>query len=237
MSNKLDLEDIKEKMQAKLEPSGWARILKGYIYSKDFDDVVITLAKQVRDGKRFTPTMKNWFRALEECPYDNLKVVIVGQDPYPTLDIADGIAFSHNSNNSLQPSIKYILDAIEREQYPEGGYRRDPDLTRWSNQGVLLINTALTTTVNKVGQHYLIWKPFIAYLFDWLSWHNPGLVYIFMGKKASEWADTINDNCHKFHLTHPAAASYNNYNEWYSDDVFTKTKKIVKDLHNFDLIW
>lgn len=80
MSNKLDIEEIKDKISAKLEPSGWARVLRGFIYSKEFEDIVSTLAKQARDGKRFTPTMKNWFRAFEECPYSELKVVIVGQD-------------------------------------------------------------------------------------------------------------------------------------------------------------
>ena len=79
---------------AKLQPSGWARVLRGFIYSRDFDNIIVELAKQAKDGKRFTPTMKNWFRAFEECPYTDIKVVIIGQDPYPGLGHADGISFS-----------------------------------------------------------------------------------------------------------------------------------------------
>jgi uracil DNA glycosylase len=80
MSHKLDLNEIKDKIYEKLKPSGWARVLHGFIYSTEFDNIIIALAKQSKDGKRFTPTMKNWFRAFEECPYEDLKVVIVGQD-------------------------------------------------------------------------------------------------------------------------------------------------------------
>jgi len=60
----------------------------------------------------------------------------------------------------MQPSLKYMLDAVEKEVYPDG-CRRDPDLKRWSNQGILLLNSALTTNVGKIGQHYLLWRPFI----------------------------------------------------------------------------
>lgn len=80
MSNTLNIDEIKDKVHEKLKPSGWARVLRSFIYSKDFENIILALAKQSKDGKRFTPAMKNWFRAFEECPYDQLKVVIVGQD-------------------------------------------------------------------------------------------------------------------------------------------------------------
>lgn len=236
MSQKIDIEEIKEKLYAKLEPSGWARVLRGFIYSKEFEDIMIALVKQTRDGKRFTPTLKNIFRAFEECPYSELKVVIVGQDPYPGLNQADGIAFSL-SNSDMQPSLDYILKAINKTVYNGQTVSHEKDLKRWANQGILLVNTALTTTVGKVGQHYLIWKPFIAYVFDWLSWHNPGLVYIYMGKKAEDWSICVNDNNYKFFVSHPASASYNNLPEWDCKNVFVQTKDIIKKNYNFDLEW
>ena len=237
MSDKLDIEEIKEKIYAKLEPSGWARVLRGFIYSTEFENIILTLAKQTRDGKRFTPTMKNWFRAFEECPYDQLKVVIVGQDPYPGINQADGIAFSLSQSEEMQPSLKYMLDAVNRTVYNGVNASRDMDLKRWSNQGVLLLNSALTTTIGKIGQHYLVWRPFLAYVFDWLTWNNNGLVYIYMGKKAEEWSDAVNDNNYKFYVTHPAAASYNNYPEWDCKNVFQQTSEIVKKNYNFDIEW
>ena len=237
MSDKLDIEEIKEKVYAKLEPSGWARVLRGFIYSKDFENIILSLAKQSRDGKRFTPTMKNWFRAFEECPYDQLKVVIVGQDPYPGFNQADGIAFSLKDAEEMQPSLDYMLKSINKTVYNGVRASIDMDLTRWANQGVLLLNTALTTNIGKVGQHYLIWRPFIAYVFDWLTWNNNGLVYIYMGKKAEEWADSVNDNNYKFYVSHPASAGYNNLPEWDSKDVFVNTKDLLKKNYNFDIEW
>jgi len=237
MSDKLDIEEIKDKINAKLEPSGWARVLRGFIYSTEFENIITALVRQTRDGKRFTPTMKNWFRAFEECPYSELKVVIVGQDPYPGLNQADGIAFSLSQAEEMQPSLKYMLDAVNKTVYNGVNASRDMDLKRWSNQGVLLLNTALTTNVGKIGQHYLLWRPFIAYLFAWLTWNNNGLVYIYMGKKAEEWADAVNDNNYKFKVMHPASASYSGLDQWDCKNVFQQTSEILKKNYNFDIEW
>jgi len=237
MTEKLDIEEIKEKIMVKLQPSGWARVLRGFIYSKDFDNIIVELAKQAKDGKRFTPTMKNWFRAFEECPYTDIKVVIIGQDPYPGVGHADGISFSLSQTDDMQPSLKYLLNAVNRTVYDNEQISTDKDLTRWANQGVLMFNTALTTNVGKIGQHYLIWKPFAAYLFDWLTWHCPGLIYVYLGKKAEEWADCVNDNNYKFFVSHPAAASYTGLKEWDCKNVFNEIKDILKKNNNFDIEW
>ena len=237
MNQKLDIQEIKEKILAKLEPSGWARVLKDFIHSADFDNIIVELAKQAKDGKRFTPTMKNWFRAFEECPYDELKVIIIGQDPYPGLGHADGISFSLSQTDDMQPSLKYLLNAVNKTVYDNAQVSTDKDLTRWANQGVLMLNTALTTNVGKIGQHYLIWKAFSAYLFNYLTWYNSGLIYVYLGKKAEEWAPAVNDNNYKFFVTHPAAASYTGSKEWDSKNVFVEIKDLLKKNNNFDIEW
>lgn len=232
----VNLKEVQLKLYEQLKPSGWADKLKMFILSDEFYTILDTLLKQSMEGKKFTPTIKHLFRAFEECPYDDLKVVIVGQDPYPGFGQADGIAFSL-SNSDMQPSLDYILKAVNTTVYNGVNSSRDRDLKRWSNQGVLLLNTALTTTVGKIGQHYLIWRPFIAYVFDWLSWNCPGLVYVYMGKKAAEWSDCVNDNNYKFFLTHPASASYNGAEEWESQNLFPQISKILKQNYNIDIIW
>jgi len=237
MSNTLNIEEIKEKVLTKLEPSGWSRILRSFINSKEFEDILKALVKQAQDGKRFTPTLKNLFRAFEECPYDQLKVVIIGQDPYPQLGVADGIAFSCSLTMEAQPSLEYMLKSVNDTVHGGFSISSNPDLKRWSNQGVLMLNTALTTNIGKVGQHYIIWKPFIAYVLDWLSWNCPGLVYIYMGKKAEEWADCVNDNNYKFFCSHPASAAYNKEEKWDCNDVFNKTSEVLKKNYNFEIEW
>jgi len=237
MTQKIDIEEIQQKIHQKLKPSGWARILKGFIYSEDFNKIVKELAQQSAMGKRFTPTFKNMFRAFEECPYDDLKIVVVGQDPYPTPDVADGIAFSCKNTPNLQPSIRYILTAINDTVYDGNATSHDKDLTRWANQGILLLNTALTTTVSKSGQHFKIWQPFMAYLFDWLSWHAPGMIYIYTGKKAEEWSNAVSDANYKLVVTHPASAAYNKQQVWDCKDVFNEANKIMHNLYGEEITW
>lgn len=224
-------------MYARLEPSGWAVKLRSFIYSSDFDNIITQLARLSMDGKRFTPTLKQMFRAFEECPVNELKVVIVGQDPYPQIGVADGVAFSCGNTMELQPSLTYMLDEINRTVYKGHPGSLDVDLTRWSNQGILLLNTALTTTVGKIGQHYALWKPFMAYLFDYLTWNESGIVYVYMGKQAKEWSEAVNDNNYKFFVTHPASAAYANQARWDSDNVFVKVNEVVERQFNTKITW
>jgi uracil-DNA glycosylase len=237
MTEKLNIEDIKQKLYDKLEPSGWALKLRSFIFSSDFDNIITQLAKLATDGKRFTPKLSQIFRAFEECPIDKLKVVIVGQDPYPHLGIADGIAFSCSNTKELQTSLSYILDEINRSVYKGHPESLDVDLKRWSNQGVLCINTAFTTTVGKTAQHYELWKPFLTYLFDYLTWNNNGLVYIYMGKQAQTWADSVNDNNYKFMVSHPASAAYLGNKAWDSKNVFNEANIVLEKLDNSKIIW
>lgn len=232
----MELQEIKQKMFDKLEPSGWGRVFKSFIFSSDFDQIISKLWELSQNGKRFTPPLKHVFRAFEECPYDKLQVVIVGQDPYPQLGVADGISFSCSNTDRTQPSLKYIFAEIERTVYQEYPTQQDPDLSRWSKQGVLMLNTALTVEVNKIGSHYDIWKSFTTYLLDWLNSYNPGLVYLYMGKKAEEWSELTNDNSHKFVVKHPASAAYSG-GKWDCNNVFNKINEVVKSTNGNKITW
>jgi uracil-DNA glycosylase len=228
MTNNINIDEIRDKMTAKLVESGWDRILKSFIYSSDFDYIIENLAKQSNAGERFTPPLKYIFRAFEECPLDKLKIVIIGQDPYPQLGSADGIAFSCGLKGTPEKSLKFIFAEIERTIF--GGFpsHQDPDLKRWANQGVLLLNTSLTTTVNKIGRHLNLWEPFIGYILDYFNMHHKDVIYIYMGKKARNWADMIDIDTYKFFVSHPASAAYNG-SKWDCQDVFNKVNKILED--------
>jgi uracil-DNA glycosylase len=234
MSTKLS--DVKDKIFAKLKKSGWDIPLKDFIYSEDFNKIIEYLYKDSINGKKFTPQLKDIFKAFEECPYKDLKVVFLGQDPFPGKDIADGIAFSCSYTKEAQPTLQALLDEVNRTVNEGFNISTNPDLTRWANQGVLLINTALTTTTYKVGQHYIIWQPFMAYLFDVLTWYNPGTIYVYFGKKASEWKNAVNDNNYKFELMHPAT-SYYREEPWDCKDVFNKINEILLDNNNQQIEW
>jgi uracil-DNA glycosylase len=232
----MDIEQIKQKMFDKLEPSGWGKVFKSFIFSSEFEKILNKLWDLSNKNSRFAPTLKQIFRAFEECPYDKLQVVIVGQDPYPTLNVADGIAFSCSNTNKLQPSLKFILQEVDKTIYDNHVISKDLDLKRWSNQGILLFNTALTVEIGKIGSHYDIWKPFTAYLFDYLNQNNSDLIYVYMGKKAQEWSDLTNDDNHKFFIKHPASAAYNG-SKWDSDDIFNKISLILNNKDKTIITW
>jgi uracil-DNA glycosylase len=236
MKEKLNIEDIKQKIFDKLIPSGWGQKLKPFIFSGDFDNILMHLHRLSIQNKKFTPTIKDLFRAFEECPYDKLKVIMVGQEPYLNIGSSDGLAFSCSNNPRIETSLKFILDEVNKTVYGGHAVSIDPDLKRWSNQGILLLNTSLTSQICTSGQHYEIWKPFMAYLFDLLNHNKNELIYLYIGKKAQKWVDSI-DNGYKFLVTHPINPASINTRKWNSDDVFLKTQLLVKEHYNTDIIW
>ena len=233
----IDLEEIKIKLYQKLKPSGWADVLKTFILSDDFDKILQELLRQSQDGKRFTPMVKYLFRAFEECPYDKTNVIILGQDPYPLPNVADGIAFSCSNDNYIQPSLKFIHKEIQDTMYPGEEYNKITDLKAWSNQGVLLINTAFTTTVNKVGSHYKLWEPFMSFLLDVIQYDKPELIYAFLGKKAQEWSISIPETNDKYLRTHPASAAHNKQDSWHSDYLFKRINDSLEYQGKKPIIW
>ena len=217
----IDINNLRDNINNKLSDSGWERVLSPYINGLSFDHIMNSLVDGVKKGRRFTPKFKDTFNAFIECPYDDVKVVIVGQDPYPQLGVADGIAFSCSNKGKAEKSLQYILKQTIGDYTDTGRVMYTPeecDLRRWANQGVLLINTALTVEVNKIGSHYGIWKSFTEYLFDTLNRHNKNIIFVLMGKKAEEWAPLLS-NMKIFKVAHPASAAYKG-GEWDCKDVF-----------------
>lgn len=227
MTQTVDLAEIKCKLIEKLTPSGWATKLRGFIQSSDFDKILEGLLQERDAGKRFTPPLKYTFRAFEECPEKDLKIVMIGQDPYPHFGVADGIAFSCGLTGKPQPSLKNMFEAIEETVFQGYPSHQDPDLTRWSKQGVLLLNTALTTQVDKVGTHYDIWKDFIMYVLDMLSLTNSGLIFMLLGAKAQELESVIGQNHYILKASHPASAAYTK-TTWDCNDIFNKANEILE---------
>jgi uracil-DNA glycosylase len=234
----VDLVSIKEKLIEKLTPSGWAHKLRGFVKSSEFDTILESLYVEREDGKRFTPPLKDVFKAFYECPEKDLKVVIIGQDPYPHFGVADGLAFSCGNTQKPQPSLKNIFEAIDLTVYQGVPQEHNPDLTRWANQGVLLLNSALTTQVDKVGTHYAIWQDFVMYLVDMLNLTSSGLIFILLGTKAQELESVIGQNHYVLKASHPASAAYTK-TTWECNDVFNEVNRILTKNNgsDFQIIW
>ena len=229
MTEQINLEDIKSKLIERLQPSGWAHLLRGFLQSSDFDSILFTLHAQRNEGKRFTPPLKHVFSAFEKCPIDKLKVIVIGQDPYPYINVADGMAFSCSITSKPQPSLKFIFQEITKTIYDnDEEIIHNPDLTRWAEQGVLLLNTALTCEIDKVGSHYKIWSEFIPYLIDMLNFTDSGLIFMLLGAKAQELESLIGPNHYVLKASHPASAAHNGTGIWDSKEIFAEANKILE---------
>jgi uracil DNA glycosylase len=127
-----------------------------------------------------------------------------------------------------------MIDALEKEVY-DGfaiGFNEDylnPNLERWARQGILLINSALSTIVGKTNQHQELWAPFISYVFQVLRKYNTGIIYILLGSEAKKWRPAIDEkNNYVLTVSHPASVKYKDKNVWDSEGIFLKTNQILE---------
>ena len=234
MTPVVNIENIKQQLYARLKPSGWSNKLKAFLLSDDFDAIILHLVDQVEDGKRFTPPLKYLLRAFEECPYNELKVVFVGMNPYHQLGIADGIAFSCSTTGREQPSLRRIFNAIQGAQ--SEAYEREVDLKRWSNQGVLMLNAALTCHIGNIGSHIEIWRPFTTYLLDTINYENRGLVFVFLGADSFQFSDLIGDQHYKIAIADPAEG-LSSGKLWDHQEVFNKVNDILESNYRVRIKW
>jgi uracil-DNA glycosylase len=225
-----NINKIKKMLKSDFKKSGWDNILIPFFDSKAFDDITDSLLDLVLRDRRFTPKFKDVFKPFKETNMSDLKVVIINQDPYPQLGVADGLAFSCPMEDEMQKSLQYIFTEIH------GSYEGyNSDLTRWANQGVLLINTSFTCEINKMGSHTEIWKKFVEYVFQEINELNKDIVFVLMGRKTEYWQLRLpGQNILK--CSHPASARYND-DIWDADNIFTRVNDELKKQDKDQIEW
>jgi len=154
-----------------------------------------------------TPHVDKWLKAFEETELENVKVVILGQDPYPTLGHAHGLAFSvPNTMSNFPPSLRNIFRELVSDldcNYPSTG-----NLVPWARQGVLLLNTSLTTTVGHPGAHRTRWDGLMEAVFRELRRLEKPPLFILWGKHAATMFDQHNHvHFESLHTPHPSPFS------------------------------
>lgn len=160
----------------------------------------------------YCPLLKDTFKAFRKCDYNGLRVVVLSQDPYPQMyngqPIATGIAFANPSNllrTSYSPSLQILMESVMNLTVPQEGSTFDPSLESWEEQGVLLLNSALTCDQGKPGSHTLLWRPFTQGFLDNLSRNKTGIVYVLMGKVAQSFEGHIDHRFnHVIKVNHPS---------------------------------
>ena len=168
---------------------------------------LVKVTRFVTSRQAVYPQKKDVFRAFHLCDYDNCRLIIVGQDPYPD-GRATGLAFANSvsiSPDNLSPSLEKVKDSLTRDIISWKNITFDQTLESWAEQGVLLLNVSLTVEPHRPLSHSLYWRPFMSSLFKNLSEKRTGMVYVMMGASACEMVRYI-DNLTNHVLTcdHPA---------------------------------
>lgn len=232
MEKEIDVSLVKVKLSECFLKHDW-KVLDTFIHSIEFQIVIEELIQEHNLGYKFTPRLIESFNGIVKCPSNDVKVLMIGQDPYPQLGVADGISFSCSKKMKEQPSLKHIFNEVEK-LYPNG-YDRNPNLERWSNQGVIMLNTALTCRVGKIGSHYGIWKNFIAFFLEYINRCHKDCITVLLGKKAEEWNQYLH-NHDVIRVTHPASAAYSG-GKWNSNNLFGTINEKLTKLGKTPIVW
>lgn len=172
----------------------------------DLDAIVEKIDNEAL-SKTIFPSPNDVFKVFETRPED-IKVVILGQDPYYNIGQANGLAFSVNDNVATPRSLKNIFKELESDIKL---VRTNPNLTDWHEQGVFLLNTALTVPEKEPNAHKKLWKNFTDDLLIYLTKVNPDILYIIWGGNAKEHGQRIeqelNRNDNILYSSHPSPLS------------------------------
>lgn len=205
-----------------------------YIDKQELNKIMVQL-KRLYSTKSVCPAFKNVFKAFKVCPFKELKVIILGQDPYPQKDVATGVAFANKKGTSvLSPSLEVLKKAVSGDFYYQNFITFAPDLEEWGKQGVLLLNSALTVETNKIGSHTLLWRPFISKFLSSISKDNPGLVYVLFGNQAQTFKSYIH-NGHIVEEKHPSY--YVRTNTDMPISTFQKVNELLKQYWDSKINW
>lgn len=212
----------------------WMRIID----KRELESVLSKLGPEYK-RKPICPAQSNVFKAFEVCPYDKLKVVMLGQDPYPQKGVATGILFGNKEgtrDEDLSPSLQIIKEAVINFEIPHNCIIFDPTLESWAKQGILMINSALTVEMNKIDSHVMLWRPFIASLLKKLSENETGIIYVLFGKQAQTFKPYINKQFNTvLEENHPAY--FARTGEAMPHTVFEQISKLTKGMYGMPITW
>lgn len=208
---------MKREQIEKLFGPTWVDFMAPFVQGEEFKKILESLKEERKKaneaGNRIFPEQPthNIFQAFKAVELPDVRVVILGLDPYPVEGYATGLAFAHPTTKKVAASLEKIIDAIETDCYDGLEFNKDKfdcTLEHWTKQGILLLNAALTVEEKKPGSHFEIWKPFTQYVIDKLTQVKNDLIFMAWGKDAQIFTANIHFVKH-FVLAneHPANAA------------------------------
>ncbi|PHQ80529.1 MAG: uracil-DNA glycosylase [Coxiella sp. (in: Bacteria)] len=213
----------------------WTDVLAGEKEKPYFKAILDFLNSEYSLGNVIYPEKKDIFNALKFTPFDDVKVVIIGQDPYHGPNQACGLCFSVNDGVRPPPSLLNIYKEMRTDvnlETPQHG-----NLIPWAEQGVLLLNTTLTVQAHNAGSHANIgWQQFTDQIITTLNEHTDGIVYLLWGAYAQSKAPLIDINKHHVLTTsHPSPLSA--HRGFFGCQHFSKANEILKTMGRDPIDW
>ncbi len=220
-------------MEVKLEPS-WELVLQSEFEKEYFVKLTDFVKIEYKAHLTFPPASLI-FNAFDKCPFDKVKVVIIGQDPYHGDGQAHGLCFSVNDNVAFPPSLLNIFKEINRDlglPMPKSG-----NLTRWAQQGVLLLNATLTVQAHLAGSHQgKGWEQFTDAAIQKLALENQHLVFMLWGSYAQKKGNFIDATKHLvLKSVHPSPLSA--YRGFIGNNHFSLANKYLKANEKTEIVW
>lgn len=213
-------------MAAALEPS-WLNVLEGEFEKPYMKSLKSFLLEEKQKGFTVYPKNADIFNAFNHTPFENVKVVILGQDPYHGQGQAHGLSFSVQKGLVVPPSLKNMYKELA-EEFPDYKIPNHGDLTAWADQGVLLLNATLTVRAHEAGSHQNKgWETFTDHVISVLSAKRTGLVFLLWGRYAQQKESLIDTKKH-FVLKAAHPSPFSAYNGFFGSKHFAKTNEILK---------
>ena len=188
----------------------WKTLLSDERKQPYFQQALHTINELRAEGKTIYPAQADTFNAFKFTPFERLKVVIIGQDPYHGPHQAHGLSFSVPFGINPPPSLQNIFLEL---QHTVSGFNtpNHGNLTHWAEQGVLLLNTVLTVEAGKAHSHAeLGWERFTDKVIEQIDRHSQGVAFLLWGRHAGEKAARVNKNKHLvLRAAHPSPFSAN----------------------------
>ena len=210
-------------MDVKIEDS-WKKVL-GEEFEKPYFAQLTDFVRNEYATTTIYPPAKLIFNAFDHCPFDKVKVVIIGQDPYHGAGQANGLCFSVNKGIAMPPSLVNIFKEIAADTGKP--MPTDGDLTRWSDQGVLLLNATLTVRAGNAGSHQRRgWEEFTDAAIRTLAEKRENIVFILWGSYAQRKGAFIDRNKHLV-LTSPHPSPLSAYAGFFGNHHFTLTNDFL----------
>lgn len=220
-------------MDVRIDES-WKVRLGGEFEKQYFKSLTEFIREEYTATKVFPPA-RLIFNAFDQCPFDKVKVVIVGQDPYHQPGQANGLCFSVNDGVKVPPSLVNIYKEISNDlglEVPKSG-----NLTRWAQQGVLLLNATLTVRANQAGSHqHRGWEQFTDAVIESLAHERSNLVFILWGAYAQQKGANI-DTAKHLVLKSPHPSPLAAHRGFFGNKHFSTTNKYLEQNGKTPISW